>query len=144
LGHYKRRPGGCDGLRRRSRNVSGKRAVRLAVFDTTYWKSFVHAHLAVPMGDCGCLCLFGGKPREHRLGAEHLTAEYRMKAEGRGRTLQERKQRAKRGKGPWFDSLVDSSLAAWVLGRLLFDTEAKPALMREHACFRKLQRTKRA
>ena len=45
--------GGCPVLQ-------GKRAVRHALFDTNYWKTFVHARLAVPMGDPGCLSLFGG------------------------------------------------------------------------------------
>ena len=43
-------------------NVQGKRAIRHVVFDTNYWKSFVHARLAVAMGDRGCLSLFGDDP----------------------------------------------------------------------------------
>jgi hypothetical protein len=47
-------------------NVQGKRAVRHALFDNNFWKSFVHARLAVPMGERGCLSLFGDKPETHR------------------------------------------------------------------------------
>ena len=36
-------------------NVHGKRAVRHVVYDTNFWKTFIHARLAVPMGDRGCL-----------------------------------------------------------------------------------------
>ena len=54
-----------------SPTCSGKRAVRHVLFDTNYWKSFVHARLAVAMGDRGCLSLFGDKPEHHRLFAEH-------------------------------------------------------------------------
>jgi len=43
-------------------NVAGKRVVRHVLFDTNYWKSFVHARLAVPMGDPSCLSLFGRNP----------------------------------------------------------------------------------
>jgi hypothetical protein len=41
------------------------------------------------MGDSGCLSLFGRKPDQHRLASEHLTAEYRVRTEGRGRTVDE-------------------------------------------------------
>ncbi len=86
---YKRRPGDRIGHNWRMPNVHGKRAVRHVLFDTNFWKTFVHARLAVPMGDRGCLSLFGDKPDQHRLFAEHLTAEYRVKTEGRGRTVDE-------------------------------------------------------
>ena len=88
---YKRRPGDRIGHNWRMPNVHGKRAVRHVVFDTNFWKSFVHARLAVPMGDKGCLSLFGDRPDQHRLLAEHLTAEYRVKTEGRGRTVAQRR-----------------------------------------------------
>ena len=87
-------------------NVHGKRAVRHVVYDTNYWKSFVHARLAVAMGDRGCLSLFGDNPDQHRLLAEHLTAEYRVKTEGRGRTVDEWKLRPERSDNHWFDCLV--------------------------------------
>ena len=61
--------------------MGGKRAVRQVVYDTNYWKSFVHARLAVAMGDRGCLSLFGDNAETRRLFAEHLSAEYRVKAE---------------------------------------------------------------
>ena len=38
----------------------------------------------------GCLSLFGDSPEMHRLFAEHLTAEYRVKTEGRGRSVDAR------------------------------------------------------
>jgi len=37
----------------------------------------------------GCLSLFGDKLPLHRLLAEHLTAEYFVKTEGRGRIVDE-------------------------------------------------------
>ena len=80
---YRRRPGDRIGHNWRMPNVHGKRAVRHVVFDTNFWKSFVHARLAVAMGDRGCLSLFGDQAEQHRLLAEHLTAEYRVKTEGR-------------------------------------------------------------
>jgi hypothetical protein len=55
--------------------VHGTRKLRAVHIDTNYWKSFVHARLAVAMGDRGCLSLFGTKAEEHRLLSEHLAAE---------------------------------------------------------------------
>jgi len=86
---YKRKLGDRVGLNWRIPNVQGRRAVRHVVFDTNYWKSFTHARLAVSMGDRGCLSLFGDNPNLHRLFAEHITAEYHVKTEGRGRTVDE-------------------------------------------------------
>jgi hypothetical protein len=93
-------------------NVHGKRTVRHVVFDTNFWKSFVHARLAVPMGDKGCLSLYGDHPDQRRLFAEHLTAEYRVKTEGRGRTVDEWKMRPERGDNHWLDCLVGCAVAA--------------------------------
>jgi len=151
---YRRRPGEKIGLNWRIPNVRGKRVVRHVLFDTNYWKSFVHARLAVPMGDPGCLSLFGqaggwrpqagaGKRHDsrasslqppasslHRLLVEHLTAEYRVRTEGRGRTVDEWKLRAAGLDNHWFDCLVGCAVAASIQGVVLFGTEPKPAASR--------------
>ena len=114
---YKRNMGDRVGLNWRIPNVQGKRAVRHVVFDTNYWKSFVHARLAVAMGDRGCLSLFGDKPDLHRLFAEQITAEYRVKTEGRGRTVDEWKLRAAAVDNHWLDCLVGCAVAASIQGR---------------------------
>jgi hypothetical protein len=89
---YKRKRGDRTGLNWRIPLVAGRCSIRHVLFGT-YWKSFVLVRLAVPMGDRGCLLLFGRKPDQHRLIAEHLTSEYRVKTEGRGRTVDEWKLR---------------------------------------------------
>jgi phage terminase large subunit GpA-like protein len=124
---YRRKRGDRVGLNWRIPVVTGKRSVRHAVFDTNYWKSFVHARFAVPMGDPGCLSLFGRKPEAHRLLAEHLTAEYRVKTEGRGRTVDEWKLRVDGLDNHWLDCLVGCAVAASIQGAILFGTDAKPA-----------------
>jgi hypothetical protein len=48
---YKKRPGERVGHHWRIPNVQGRRQVRHVLIDTNYWKSFVRARLAVPMGD---------------------------------------------------------------------------------------------
>ena len=43
-------------------------------------------------GAPGCLSIFGRKVVQYRLLAEHLTAEHRVRTEGHGRTVDERKR----------------------------------------------------
>jgi len=140
---YKRKPGDRVGLNWRMPNVQGKRAVRHAIYDTNYWKSFVYARLAVAMGDRGCLSLFGDKPEQHRLLSEHLTAEYRVKTEGRGRTVDEWKQRPERGDNHWFDCLVGCAVAASIQGVILPGTDGQAVAKRERVSFAELQRRAR-
>ena len=101
------------------------RSIRHVIFDTNYWKSFVHTRLAVAMGDRGCLSLFGRNPSSHRLFSEHVTAEYRVKTEGRGRTVDEWKNRPEQPDNHWFDCLVGCTVAASMQGVVLPGTEMK-------------------
>ncbi len=141
---YKRRAGDRVGHNWRIPNVQGKRAVRHIVFDTNYWKSFIQARLAVAMGDRGCLSLFGNAAEQHRLLAEHLTAEYRVRTEGRGRTVDEWKARPQRGDNHWLDCLVGCAVAASLQGVVLQGTESLLTVKRDRVSFAELQRRKRS
>ena len=114
--------------------------MRHVVFDANYWKSFVHARLAVPMGDRGCLSLFGRDPEVHRLLAEHLTAEYRVKTEGRGRIVDEWKLRPERVDNHWLDCLVGCAVAASIQGAILPGTDVKAEVKRQRVRLSDLQR----
>jgi hypothetical protein len=140
---YKRKPGDRIGHNWRMPNVRGKRAVRYALFDSNYWKSFVFARLAVPTGDKGCLSLFGRDPNQHRLFAEHLTAEYRVKTSGRGRTVDEWKLRPERSDNHWFDCLVGCAVAASMQGAVLLGTNDLSPTKRHRVSFAELQRRRR-
>ena len=120
MSEYRRKRGDRVGHNWRVPNVQGKRAVRHVVYDTNYWKSFVHARLAVAMGDSGCLTLFG-KPSAHRLFVDHLMSEYRVATEGRGRTVDEWKIRPERSDNHWFDCLVGCAVAASMQGSTRFE-----------------------
>lgn len=139
---YKRKLGDRVGHNWRIPNVHGKRAVRHVVFDTNYWKSFCHARLAVPMGDKGCLSLFGDKPDLHRLFAEHITAEYRVKTEGRGRTVDEWKLRPEAIDNHWLDCLVGCAVAASIQGVILPGTDVRRAPRRQRLKLSELQRSR--
>ena len=140
---YKRRPGDRAGLNWRIPLVTGKHAVRHVVFDTNYWKSFVHARLAVPMGDPGCLSLFGQDPEQRRLLAEHLASEYRVKTEGRGRTVDEWKLRASGLDNHWFDGVVGCAVGASMCGVTMATLEDTRPKKRERVRFSEMQRQRK-
>jgi len=136
---YKRKRGDRIGHHWRIPNVQGRRQVRYVLVDTNYWKSFVHARLAVAMGDRGCLSLFGRKAEEHHLFAEHLTAEYPVRAEARGRVVDEWKIRATAPDNHWLDCLVGCAVAASVQGAVLPGTEAAVTQSRQRIRLSELQ-----
>jgi hypothetical protein len=137
---YKRKLGDRLGHNWRMPNVRGKRAVRYVLFDSNYWKSFVYARLATAMGDAGCLSLFGRDAHQHRLLAEHVTAEYRVKTEGRGRTVDEWKLRPERNDNHWFDGVVGCAVAASIQGAVLLGTEVRASKPRTRLKLSELQR----
>jgi hypothetical protein len=140
---YKRKQGERVGHHWRIPNVQGRRQVRHALIDTNYWKSFVYARFAVAMGDPGSLSLFGRKAGEHQLLAEHLTAEYRVHTEARGRVVDEWKLRANAPDNHWFDCLVGCAVAASIQGAVLPGTDAKVGQARAPMRLSALQRSKR-
>ena len=93
--------------------------------------------------DFGCLSLFGDKADLHRLFADHLTAEYRVKTEGRGRTVDEWKLRPERSDNHWLDCLVGCAVAASMQGVVLPGTEGKPAEKRPRLRLSELQGRRR-
>lgn len=127
---YKRKRGDRVGLHWRIPNTVGKRQVRHALIDTNYWKTFVHARLSVAMGDPGCLSLFGRDDKTHRLLADHLTAEYRVKSQAQGRTVDEWKLRATRPDNHWLDCLVGCAVGASIQGVSLPGVESRNAQSR--------------
>jgi hypothetical protein len=137
---YRRKRGDRIGHHWRIPSTTGKRQVRHVLIDTNYWKSFVHARLAVAMGDPGCLSLFGRDEKAHRLLAEHLTAEFRVKTMARDRTVDEWKLRATRPDNHWFDCLVGSAVAASIQGATLSALPGQTAAPRQRIMLSKLQR----
>ena len=137
---YKRKRGERIGHHWRIPNVQGRRQVRHVLIDTNYWKSFIHARLTVAMGDPGCLSLFGRKPIEHQLIAEHLTAEYRVQTQARGRVVDEWKLRAGGPDNHWFDCLVGCAVAASIQGAILPGTQAKAASARQRLRLSEIQK----
>ena len=113
---YRKQPGDRLGFNWMMPSVAKKRAVRHVIFDSNFWKSFVHARLAVPTGDKGSLTLYGRIPGTHQLLAEHLTAEYRVKTQGRGRTVDEWKLKPEHHDNHWLDCLAGCAVCGSMLG----------------------------
>lgn len=140
---YKRKRGDRVGLHWRIPNTVGKRQVRHVLVDTNYWKTFVHARLAVAMGDPGCLSLPGRDEKAHRMLADHLTAEYRVKSMAQGRTVDEWKLRATRPDNHWLDCLVGCAVGASVQGVMLAGVDSLVTRPRQRVKLSELQRSRR-
>ncbi len=75
--------------------------------------------------------------------AEQVTAEYFIKTEGRGRTVDEWKARPEQPDNHWLDCLVGSAVGASMQGALLFGTDLLASPKRQRVSFRDLQRRKK-
>ena len=119
---YRKQQGDRLGFNWMIPNVARKRAIRHVIYDTNYWKSFIHARLAVPVGDKGSLTLYGRIPGAHQLFAEHLTAEYRVKTQGRGRTVDEWKLKPQSHDNHFLDCVAGCAVCGSMLGASLPET----------------------
>lgn len=116
MSEYRKKPGERVGLNWIVTSSASQRAIRHIAFDTNFWKSFVHERLASPIGERGCPTLYGSRPYEHELYAEHMTAEFRVRTQGRGRTVDEWKLRPDRSDNHWLDCTVGCAVLASSMG----------------------------
>lgn len=126
MNEYKKVPGDRVGYNWRMPNIRGKRTVRHVVYDTNFWKSFVASRFLTALGDKGSLSLWGRSAEAHMLFSEHMTAEYRIKTEGRGRRVEEWKMRPEAKDNHWFDGVVGNAVAASMVGCILPGTDRLP------------------
>ncbi len=106
-----------QGLEWYSKPSKESRGVRLLHIDTNFWKSFVMDRLAVPMGGRSGLSLFGEDPLEHRMFAEHLTSEYRIRTKSddkkrSGRIVDIWRQKPGGPDNHFWDGIVGCAVAA--------------------------------
>lgn len=109
------------------------RGIRRVLTDVNYWKSFLHARLATAIGDHGSLTLCKG---DHRMLSEHLNAEYPVRVQGKGRELDEWKQRPDRPDNHLFDCAVGCAVAASIGGLSLMGTVSEGAEQRERRSYK--------
>lgn len=115
ISEYRKKPGERIGLNWIIPATAGRHAIREVRYDTNAYKSFIVERIVTPMGDRGCLSLFGRDAELHRMFADHLTAEYPVKVEARGRSVTEWKLRLNR-ENHFLDNIVGNAVAASVLG----------------------------
>jgi hypothetical protein len=145
---WPRREGERAGLNWRLSAARGGKAARQVVYDANFWKTFVFARLSTAIGDRGSLSLFGTRPADHRLFADHLTSEYRTKTAGKGRELYEWSKRPN-AENHWLDCLVGAFVAASMQGVAMPETapmHPKPAASKPSgfAEFRRRQAERKA
>jgi hypothetical protein len=92
---------------------------RSCLYDTNFYKTFTAARLRLQMGDPEAIGFHAG---QHDLLFEHLTSEYPVRTEARGRVVDEWKMAGR--DNHWFDCLVGSAVAASIAGVQPIATEA--------------------
>ncbi len=95
--------------------ITTEQKYRRVVFDSNWWKSFVHARLLVPKADRGSLVLFKADPRDHLFFADHLTSEYPVQVSSKERTVDEWRLRPNQ-ENHWLDAIVQAAVAASISG----------------------------
>jgi hypothetical protein len=142
---WAKREGERVGLNWRLRNTDGRRSVRSVIFDANYWKSFLANRLAVPAGSRSSFSLYGDRSEAHRLIAEHICSEYRVRVEakGSGRQVDEWKSRPNWPDNHWWDCLVGSAVAASMQGVALDEATVPAVAKPKRVSFAEMQRNKR-
>lgn len=85
--------------------------LRYMQFDSNHWKSQLAARLLTPLGAPGALVLCGPQESEHRMLADHLSAEFRVQAQA-GSLVKDEWQQIPNRDNHWWDCLVGATLAA--------------------------------
>ena len=86
---------------------------RSCTYDTNFWKTFVASRLRLPTGDPEAILFHQG---DHDLLFDHLTNEYPVRAEARGRVVDEWKLSGTRFENHWWDCMVGAAVAASIQG----------------------------
>ena len=84
---------------------------RSALYDTNWWKTFCAGRLRMSIGDPEAITLHKG---HHDLLLDHLTSEFPVRTEARGRVVDEWKKAGK--ENHWLDCLVGAAVAASISG----------------------------
>jgi hypothetical protein len=121
MDQWRRQEGDRRGLNWSIPRKTNQRGVRHIMYDTNYWKTCFVARIRTAMGDRGCYSLYGRDPEAHRLIAEHMTAEYCVQTEGRGRKVDEWRAKPGSPDNHLFDCAVGTAVAASECGISLGD-----------------------
>ena len=128
---YKSKPGDfVSPYNWRIPSVRGKKVARYIYSDVNYWKTFARSRILTATGDTGCIYLFGleqnGQRASNAMISDHFTAEFSVRTSGRGRSVDEWKNRPNRENHYW-DCLVGCMIAASNKGAVLGVTDGQVA-----------------
>lgn len=113
MGNWRKEPGTRDG--HFWRIVPGETRQRAVLTDVNAWKSIVMRRLRVGLADSGGITFYGDRPRTHELLCDHLSAEFAVCVTGRGRRVDEWKNRPGRDNHFW-DGVIGCAVGASILG----------------------------
>lgn len=127
IAEYRRNAGDRIGTHWWIPSMKGRRVLRHVEVDTNFWKTFIHDRFATATGDKGCLSIWGGKGTLHRMLGGHVTAEYRVPTQAKGRQVDEWKSPPSNPDNHLFDCLVGCATAASMEGVELGGIMGAPA-----------------
>lgn len=137
---YKRKSGEVHGEAWYMPNVKRTREFRHVLYDTNYWKTFVHSRFGTTPGDKGSMTLWGKDPREHRMFADHVSdSEYAVVTEGHGRVVKEWTLKPSRPDNHLFDCVVGCAVAASMIGMRYGESAIPKPVQRTRKKVQKLQ-----
>jgi len=140
ISQYKKKPGWRFGYHWYIPSVSGTQEFPHICIDVNFWKSFVHDRISTPLGDMGCLSIYG-KPDMHELFAEHIAnSETWTLTHGQGRDVKEWKIKPSKPDNHWFDCLVGCAVAASEQGITILGQEIEPTRPRKKLKLSELQK----
>lgn len=116
MADWKGKPGDRIGTNWRVPVATGTRPVRHVVYDTNAWKTFVHQRLRDERPSAGAMTLYGNRPHEHQMVADHIAAEYPNETTGRGRAVTVWKLHASGRDNHLGDAVVGCAVAASMRG----------------------------
>ena len=89
---------------------------KFVLYDSNFWKSWLFSRFATEPGTAGSLTLFQARASEHHSFSKQMKSEYPIRVEGRGRSVDEWKQRPDRPDNHWFDCASGNCVAASIEG----------------------------
>lgn len=124
ISEHKKKPGERVGINWKTSTIAQLKHV---LYDSNWWKSFLHERLTIPFGDPSSVSFYGRSGELHRMLADNLTAENRqsVRAVQSGRECDVWKLKPSRPDNHFFDGLVGAAVAASVMGARLH-SQAQP------------------
>lgn len=124
---WKKKPGERAGHFWRSAFADGSKFFNI---DNNSWKTLVLKRLQAEIREG--ICWYGSEPHVHRMLCDQLASEYAVRVSGRGRTVDEWKNRPGRD-NHWWDCLVGAAVGASVVGAELAGQAKPPEVKRVRA-----------